>query len=72
MKFEYPMMVITQKKSIMQRRLRRIRKMKAADASSDDSDEESADFENSLTQTGILKHLEGKWYTESDFGEYEK
>lgn len=44
MRYEYPMMLLTRNEETFRRRLRRMRKMIAADASSDDSDNESVNF----------------------------
>ena len=44
MRYEYPMMLLTRNEETFKRRLRRMRKMVAADASSDDSDNESVNF----------------------------
>ena len=56
MKYEYPVMLLTHNEETIKRKLRRMRKMIAADGSSDDSDEGSINFD-SFSTLGFLNKL---------------
>lgn len=67
MTFEYPTMVLTKTQSIMERRMRRIHKMQAADASSDSSRSGFQPDSGIYEYSEIIKALDGSWMSMDKF-----
>ena len=66
------MMVVTNNKTIIGRRLRRIRKMKAVDASSNFSNShDSETYQNALHDSEMILHnIDGNWSTSTEYRDY--